>query len=724
MKDRSIKTKLSLLVTAATSLALALSCVGFAVYNVKMLRASKVQELSALATILGYNTASALAFDDPKMATLLLGSLRQQPSVESAWLYDAKGELFSTYPANLPPSQLTPPAPQASGSGFTSPGWLDVYQVILRDNEKLGSIHIRASLRDLERQFVTYSLIALLVLSLSLAGSFFLARRLQRFLTTPILRLVEVMHRVAKEDDYSIRATKFADDELGVLNDGLNAMLDQVERGRKALQQAHDELEERVVQRTSELSVAKDAAETANRAKSVFLASMSHELRTPLNAVLGFSQLMRTDPTLSDNHKENLDIINRSGAHLLGLINDVLEISRIEAGQVTRKTTDFDLWMSLETIREMMRSRANAKGLLFILERDPALPRYVRADERKLKQVILNLAGNAVKFTESGSVTLRASIAGQSHTLRFEVEDTGPGIEPEMISALFEPFVQGGHSKEGAGLGLFISQRLVEVMGGRITVRSERGKGSLFSFDIQCESAESPENVEDTTRHVVSLAGGRPPPHVLVAEDTLESRLLVVRLLQSVGFEVIEARNGVEAVRLFEERQPNLVLMDIRMPVMDGFEAIRTIRSTQPGKTAPIIAVTASAFDEERQRILAIGATEVVSKPVQPAELFEKIHLVLGVEYTYVEEPVENAKAVEQADLRTMLTGLPAELADELARQVALLNMDGVRELIPQVARHARPLAETLKELVDGYRVTELGALFQETKEATVSSAS
>lgn len=714
MRTPSIKTKLSLLVVAATALALALSWVGFVVHDVKMLRKSKAQELSALATILGYNTVAALSFDDPKMANRLLGSLREQPSVTCAWLYDAQGRLFGTYPENPPPSGPAPPAPRESGWGFAPSGELDVYQIITHDGEKLGSIQIRASRRDVDKQITSYSVIALLVLLFSLAVSYFLARRFQQFLTTPIMRLVDVMHQVAKDDNYSVRATKVADDELGVLNDGFNAMLDRVEHASRELQQSHDELEERVAQRTSELLVAKNSAETANRAKSVFLASMSHELRTPLNAVLGFSQLMRTDPSLSEGHKENLDIINRSGAHLLGLINDVLEMSRIEAGQVAKNETDFDLWGSLETIREMMRSRATAKGLRFVLERDPSLPRYVRTDERKLKQIIINLAGNAIKFTHEGTVTLRAKAGNRDNSLLFEVQDTGPGIDNDAIPGLFQPFVQGGHGKEGAGLGLFISEKLVALLGGKIAVESEQGKGSLFSFDVQCEYSTVREVVQPVARRVTGLVlpPGQSPPRILVAEDTRESRMLIVKLLQSAEFEVLEAENGLEAVRLFEERRPDLVLMDIRMPVMDGREAIRTIRASHHGRVTPIIAVTASAFEEDRQNILGLGADGFISKPVQTFELFDKIRSFLGVTYTYEEEPVQDVEAAGQASPREMAAGLPGELNERLTQAVIALNLDGIEALLPQVAKHSPSLAETLRELVAGCRMTELARIF------------
>ncbi len=361
-----------------------------------------------------------------------------------------------------------------------------------------------------------------------------------------------------------------------------------------------------------------------------------------------------------------------------------------------------------------MRSRAKAKGLLFILERDPTLPRYVKADERKLKQVILNLVGNAVKFTRQGKVTLRARAENEGTVLRFQVEDTGPGIDAPTIPLLFEPFAQGRPQQEGAGLGLFISRKLVEFMGGQISVLSEPNKGSVFSFDIHCEASARAEIAPTVVRSVASLAPGQVPPRILVAEDILENRLLMTKLLRSRGFEVMEAVNGAEAVQLFDEYQPDLVLMDMRMPVMDGYEAIRRIRSTQRGRAIPIFAVTASAFEEDRQKILAIGADDFIRKPVQGSELFEKIRSVLNIAYIYTDERVEVAEVVDKASLGEMVGKLPEDLTGQLVRAISTLDLEGFKTLLPMVAQHNPHLADQLKELVDGYQMTELAELFQQ----------
>ena len=456
------------------------------------------------------------------------------------------------------------------------------------------------------------------------------------------------------------------------------------------------------------------AAETANRAKSLFLANMSHELRTPLTAVLGFSQLLRDDPALSESQKEYLDIINRSGTHLLELINDVLDMSKIEAGQLGIQESVFRLSGVLETVEEMMRVRADEKGLSFLLDRNPNLPQYIRADEKKLRQVLINLAGNAVKFTQHGGVILRVGMEEDGSVLRCEVEDTGPGIHTEDLASLFDRFVQVGEPQEGVGLGLYISRKLVEMMGGHIAVESTMGKGTRFSFSILCKPGTVDEaKPQAINRRVVGLAPGQAPPHVLVAEDKLETRLFVVKLLQTAGFQVEEAENGEEAVKRFEAHPIDLILMDMRMPVMNGYRATRAIKSTKRGKATPIIALTASAFEEERQKISDAGADDYLGKPVKIEELYEAIRVHLGIAYTYAEPQPSTAAAYDRNGLGEMVTSLPEDLTNRLDKAISALDLDELTALLPEVATHAPSLGEHMAKLAKGYEIAKLADLLE-----------
>jgi signal transduction histidine kinase/CheY-like chemotaxis protein len=368
------------------------------------------------------------------------------------------------------------------------------------------------------------------------------------------------------------------------------------------------------------LEKAKLEAEAANRAKSQFLSKMSHELRTPLNAILGFTQVMAHDDSLTKEQKEHLGIINRSGEHLLELINEILSMAKIEAGQVTLNENCFDLYRLLDSIEDMLRLKANSKGLELIFERSLDLPQYIRTDESKLRQVLINLVENAIKFTQTGSVTLRVrggdgspyppilpSSSAQSR-ITFEVEDTGPGIASDELCTLFNPFVQtqiGRQSMEGTGLGLAISRQFVRMMGGEITVSTQLGRGTIFTFDIQVDLAtKADEEAIAIRRRIIGLEPNQPTYRILVVEDALENRQLLLKLLKPLGFEVREAANGQEAIALWESWSPHLIFMDILMPVIDGYEATQQIKRTPNGHNTVIIALTASAFEEQREDIL------------------------------------------------------------------------------------------------------------------------
>ncbi|MFM7192913.1 MAG: ATP-binding protein, partial [Microcystaceae cyanobacterium] len=356
------------------------------------------------------------------------------------------------------------------------------------------------------------------------------------------------------------------------------------------------------------LREAKEAAETANRAKSTFLANMSHELRTPLNAILGFTQLMERDPSLLPQHRNFIDIINRSGNHLLNLINDVLEMSKIEAGKVVLIEESFNFQQLLKTLYDMLHIRAVNKGIKLVFDLDPSLPIYLQTDESKLRQVLINLLGNAIKFTATGQVTLRAKVTTLQTSaieLAFAVEDTGPGIPPEEVTTLFNPFVQAQSStqkKEGTGLGLAISRQFVQLMGGEIQVSSEWGKGSCFSFTIQAQAVNPfpPEMTPELNQTVLGILNPQQEYRILVVDDQEDNRQLLQYLLTPLGFAVRSAVEGQGAIAQWESWQPHCILMDMQMPGMDGYEATRQIRQRETGQRTVILALTASAFQEQR----------------------------------------------------------------------------------------------------------------------------
>ncbi|WP_017717108.1 PAS domain S-box protein [Kamptonema formosum] len=498
--------------------------------------------------------------------------------------------------------------------------------------------------------------------------------------------------------------------------------------------------------KNSALEQARREAEAANIAKSRFLSHMSHELRTPLNAILGFSQVICRDSSLSPQHQEHLRIISRSGEHLLSLINDVLEMSKIEAGRLELCESDFDLFDLLDTLEQMFKLKANSKGLALTFDRAPDVPQYVLSDESKLRQVLINLLGNAIKFTQKGSVTLRVRLGhgawgiahrasgseqdSQSPILNpkspmpsaqcpiiFEVSDTGPGIAPEEMDSLFEAFGQtevGRNSHEGTGLGLPISRQFVRLMGGDITLSSAPGRGTAFTFDVRVGLAEVAQvETRQPARRAIGLAPGQPPCRILVVEDRAENRQLLVELLESLGFEVRSAVNGQEAIALWSTWQPHLIWMDMRMPVMDGHEATKQIKATRQGEDTVIIALTASAFEEERAIILQAGCDDFLRKPFREEVLLAKIAEHLEVEYVYEEDqPKSPQPAAVPWELTPQdLAVMPAQWVAQLRHAALSADDELILELLEEIPRENATLARALADLVSNFRFDRLAGL-------------
>ncbi|MEG4236545.1 PAS domain S-box protein [Microcoleus sp. Pol14C6] len=458
-------------------------------------------------------------------------------------------------------------------------------------------------------------------------------------------------------------------------------------------------------------------ANEANQAKTVFLANMSHELRTPLNSILGFTQLMSYERNLAPSIQERLQIVNRSGRHLLDLINDILDLSKIESGRMTLNLSDFDLTNLLASIEEMFQVKVQSKELQLIFDLNPDIPRFVHSDHKKLYQVFVNLLGNAIKFTNKGSVTLRVRATQRDTTschLYFEIEDTGVGIAPTEIDSLFKVFVQaqaGNKLSQGSGLGLAISQKLVKLMGGQIRVKSTLHRGSTFSFEIPVQLPQADSlPPESSNQRVIGLAPGQPAYRILIVEDLEENRCLLVEFLTSVGFEVREAKQGVEALSLWESWRPHLIMMDLRMPIVDGYTASKYIRERPHSQETVIIALTASIF-EEREKVVMAGFNDFISKPFQQQQIFDKLAQYLGVQYIYeVVEQTPRKQLVETVSVED-ISMMPSHWLEQMYQAAYYLDTEVMNELIVQIPESKASLSNALTDYINNFnsdRIMEL----------------
>jgi signal transduction histidine kinase/DNA-binding NarL/FixJ family response regulator len=613
-----------------------------------------------------------------------------------------------------------------------------LHRDVIYHGDVIGYVSVEMDSGQLDAEIArTRATFAVTVLGQLLLSIVLIVALLQVRVLEPLRRLMQESERLARRQ-LSEPFTWRRDDELGNLGrslestrQSLRALFEEIEsknreleedilrrtQTEKELQRHRDHLEELVRERTAELTIAKERAEVANQAKSTFLASMSHELRTPLNAVLGYAQMLKRDKNFNERQRVALDTIQQSGEHLLTLITDLLDLSKIEAGKFELYETAVDLSVFLQVIIDIIRVKAEQKGLMFVFESSD-LPQVVMADEKRLRQVLINLLGNAVKFTDRGRIGLRVDCKSDGPRrvrLRFEVRDTGIGLHQDQFETIFQRFEQVGDMRRrfgGTGLGLSISRQLVRMMHSDIHVDSRPGEGSVFSFELPVALAEADHAPRAADPDIIGYQGGIKT--ALIVDDVAANRNMLADLLSSLGFETCEATDGSEALHQARMRHPDIILMDIMMPVMDGLEATRRLRREPSLSRVPIIAISASTTPAEREDSIVAGASVFMTKPVDQAELLRHMGALLGLNWIHAEgtaaAPARNGVEVPLA--------IPPQEEMERLHQLALAgNMRDIRRFashIEQLDRRYASFAVRLQELAREYQSKAIVALVEQ----------
>ena len=635
---QSIRKKIALAIAASLGVGLLLSFLTFAVREIDQRRQAKTTELLAMADVVAFNASAVIEFRDVTGAKRLLSSFAEHKDVLAVRLIGITSDFQYRYDAAkrpLPAQVALGDSPHLERAVYADWTSVTVAVPIRSDNDVVGSVSISASLDDVWRAIIWNLTLSLLALAISFIIAFAIARQMLASILAALGSLTDTAQYVAESKDYSRQAKIYSDDEIGDLGSAFNTMLTEIAERDGQLADQRDHLEDTVQERTQALSLAKEAAEAASRAKSTFLSNMSHELRTPMNAIIGMTYMLRRN-TKDPSQIDKLGKIDNAANHLLQLLNDILDLSKIDADKMTLEQTAFTIGGLTDDLNNLLAPRAESARLRFILDIDARLKALqLVGDPLRLQQILLNLAGNAIKFTERGEVRVVARIAedgAESLLIELSVWDTGIGITPEAVERIFNPFEQADGSTTrkygGTGLGLPICQRLVRLMGGDIKVVSTPGSGSVFTFAIRLPVAHSVAKVSVVTPQSgiaaeQALRSEFSTCRVLVAEDDWVNQEVALELLrETLNFTVDVAEDGGQALELALRQRYDIILMDMQMPELDGLGATQAIREIPGFAGTPIIAMTANAFAEDRTRCMDAGMNDFIAKPVNPDHLF------------------------------------------------------------------------------------------------------